>query len=401
VHLDEDQCVDAVVLSGKSSGFTSVRDRLILELRAYGVDRSSIVTYDDDNARKQAASFGACYAQHLYEKGFPDPRVSLQMGSWQLDLEVRNLRFNLPATFTMRPQAGATEPIPLFGGRPGEREFRPIDEAQLREEQACVRSAWHPLQPTVFVHRQPTADDVIWGSWDFPALLGEHYAALKSRLRGQFEVDLDLSLRLHLTNDRAALDLRNETLVAEIDQPVCQPGQEIDGHQDSIAAGQLVLVPSVSVVQGSWSGVGNNQPVPVVVGGKAFAHLAVVDDGEPTDALVIPLDDGDVHTATRDGELVVSLEFPGEKNALQVKVPAADTRSMEDRILQVNERYRPVAHLVLTRDGRLYYSSGHPPYWTADDISDLSTPGKVYTIRATDPPDEPEMEVQDPFNGCH
>jgi molecular chaperone DnaK (HSP70) len=405
VHLDDDQCVDAVVLSGKSSGFPAVRDRLISELRAHGVDQSSIVTYDDDNARKHAASFGACYAQHLYEKGFPDPRLSLQMGSWQLDLEVRNLRFNLPATFTMRPQAGATEPIPLFGGRPGEREFRPIDEKQLEEEQACVRSSWYPMQPTVFVHRQPTPDDVIWGSWDFPALLGEHYAALKSRLRGQFEVDLDLSLRLHLTNDRAALDLRRETLVARIEDKVAADGDEVavPPEPGERAAGRdlLTLVPSISVVHGQSSGLGNMRAVPVASSGKVFAHLAVVDDGNPIEALVVPLDDGNVHTATRDGELVVSFEFPGESRAKSVKVPAADTRTVEDRILQVNERYRPVAHLVLTRDGRLYYSSGYPPYWATDDIADLSTPGKVYTMRATDPPDEPEMEVQDPFNGRH
>jgi hypothetical protein len=127
----------------------------------------------------------------------------------------------------------------------------------------------------------------------------------------------------------------------------------------------------------------------------------VVDEGDPVECIVIPLDETDVHTATRDGELLVSLELPGDQRATVVKVPAADTRPMADRILQVNERYRPVAHLVLTREGSLYYSSGHPPYWATEDIADLATPGKVYTMRATDPPDEPEMEVQDPFNGRH
>jgi hypothetical protein len=161
-----------------------------------------------------------------------------------------------------------------------------------------------------------------------------------------------------------------------------------------------MLIPSIALVYGQSSGLGNNQPVPLVSGGKVFAHLAVVDESDPVEALVVPLD-GDVHTATRDGELVVSFEFPGEKRAKSVKVPAADIRGLDDRILEVNERYRPVAHLVLTRDGRLYYSSGHPPYWTTEDISGLATTGKVYTIRATDPPDEPEMEVQDPFNGRH
>jgi hypothetical protein len=394
VHLDEDQCVDAVVLSGKSSGFPSVRDRLIEELRAHGVDDANILTYSDEQARKQAASFGACYAQHLYEKGFPDPRLSLQMGSWQLDLEVRNLRFNLPATFTMRPQAGATEPIPLFGGQPGEREFRPIDEEQLANEQACVRSAWHPLQPTVFVHRQPTPDDVIWGSWDFPALLGDHYSNLKSRLRGQFEVDLDLSLWLHVTNDRAALDLRGETLVAELEEEIAE---SVDGE----GSGRYRLRPDIGLVHGQSSGLGNNRLVPVAPKGREFAHLAVVDDGDPIEALVIPLDDGDVHVASRDGELVVSFEFPGDKRAKSVKVPAADTRPVDERTMLINERYRPVAHFVLTKDGRLFYSTGHPPYWKTEDIADLNTPGKVYTMKATDPPDEPEMEVQDPFNGRH
>jgi hypothetical protein len=399
----DERRIDAVVLSGKSSDFAAVRDRLVDRLRKYGVDHSRVESYGGDVANKQAASLGACYAQHLDETGFRNPGANLRRGTWQLDLEVQNLRFNLPAQFGVTLQKGAQREHDWVFGHAGRREFRPLDADQAEHGLGYVRSEWLDTQPSIQLHRG-AKESIPWGSWDLMAALGAvDYARLGPSLRCQFEIDLDLSVRLYLANGRPAFDLRDLRPARTLELPVAAGIEPPAGRVVGLDA-EKALIPRVSVVLGQSASSGNDWTADVAEPGARFLHTVKLDDGHGgageddgglLDALLITLDPS-VHSVTRGGGLRLCFGFPGvDAETFTVQAPPVG------RLHEVDQRYRPLAHLVVVEDGRVFYLPGAPPYWAADVPGDLATPGRVWRVEATPPPDEPEMTLHDPFNGTH
>ncbi|MEV4512679.1 hypothetical protein AB0K00_27375 [Dactylosporangium sp. NPDC049525] len=192
--------LDKVILSGGTSALPRTRQLLqeVFTEETTHHGRGSLrwnplhVVHDPAFA-KIGTSIGACWAEHIHQKGFTDPRQAKQnvaMGRTEIHIDVDNLLHGLP--YGLDLSATGMNALPVF--RPGQ-EFERVGEAG----EGAQRSAWMPAVLDLAINRRgvsPAEPAVLWGHLSLQELylaegsapqfdLGEWVA----RVSVQFEID--------------------------------------------------------------------------------------------------------------------------------------------------------------------------------------------------------------------
>ncbi|NER38776.1 MAG: molecular chaperone [Oscillatoria sp. SIO1A7] len=190
------QPIDWLILSGKTCNFPQVQRELYEEFSkpdskfVWNPERITFVL----EYTKLATSAGACYAEKLRRLIF-DPKESktlLRKGANQLQIDVKNLFYFLPCSFTL---AGIGETQTIFEAGQELYQLQPEDKV------AKVRSDWKGTQLTVAIYRKDFEGMTpqLWGSYDGQDLakrLNLKDEEFREQIKVQFEIDHKLRFKL-------------------------------------------------------------------------------------------------------------------------------------------------------------------------------------------------------------
>jgi molecular chaperone DnaK (HSP70) len=203
----EPEVLDRILLTGKSSAMPIVRREFQRALDADNVITWNLadLTVEHDYA-KLATSVGAAWGEHIRRYAFTTEtsRRALELGRWELEIEVDNLRYNLPARFLQMAQTGAGADLELLQAR------TPLTPTGSGGRWVARTQAWYSPQLDVTIRREtrPGVSEP-WGVFKYESHVEEDGEAkppffdkpdlYRKEVRFQLEMDIDLIPRLFLT----------------------------------------------------------------------------------------------------------------------------------------------------------------------------------------------------------
>jgi hypothetical protein len=190
------QPIDWLILSGKTCNLPQVQSELYEEFNkpdsnfVWNPERITFVL----EYTKLATSAGACYAEKLRRFIF-DPKESktlLRKGANQLQIDVKNLFYFLPCSFT-RNVIGGMEVIFEAGQK--------LYQLQPGDKVAKVRSGWLGTQLSFAIYRKDFegVTPQLWGNYNglrLGKLLNLNDEAFRQQIKVQFEIDHKLQFKL-------------------------------------------------------------------------------------------------------------------------------------------------------------------------------------------------------------
>src|SRR6266851_9139 len=211
---DHGEYLDRIILTGKSSAMPIVRRAIE---RALGVGPDSVVTWNpadvtvENDYAKLATSIGACWAEHVRRYAFDEKTVreAVERGRWELEIEVDNLRYNLPANFEQvlrRDVQGGEATLPLLWAR------TPLSPSGEGGRWIARSRDWRAVLANLEIRRRTgPGNSIPWGVFRPETSAVEHQepdlpftsAQYRREVCYQLEIDIDLTPRLHLTRAAA------------------------------------------------------------------------------------------------------------------------------------------------------------------------------------------------------
>jgi hypothetical protein len=395
-RLSEDEPLDRVVLTGKSSAMPLVREVLI---RRLGKDRK--LDWDPANIEvereyaKTATSIGAAWAEHVRQTSFRAEGAvqALQEGRTVVQIDVDNLFFSLPCRFELAMQAGARD-LPLFGANTmlHHRVHTAGEPAVL-----AVRTPeiWNIQEVIRVVRVRQGADNITWGQFKCPEPRaprpGDPPGPLPSRIwpdliRARYEITVDLDVYAyfsqgdpHYTVDPRgpSIDVWKRLAKAGLSQPGQRP-EELP----------LAICVGYTIAGSARPGDGDV----VFPAGSAFTEVFHDSDapGSPARRGLLGVEPLKEPHASGEWEFGVRIQDKDTVRTMtlgRLPCPAADARA------------RALFVASLDEEGALRVHLGGVPFWRARDLAQVeSEPGRVVRHLMT-VQDKGRADQDDPFGG--
>ncbi|MET7424254.1 hypothetical protein [Dactylosporangium sp. NPDC005555] len=382
--------LDMVILSGGTTALPRAR-QLLQEIftgesahSGWGTLRwNPLHVVHDPAFAKVGTSIGACWTEHVRQKGYADPRRAkrnVAMGRTELHIDVDNLLHGLP--YDLELSGTGPNQLPVF---PAGREFERVGESG----QGAQRSEWMPAILDLAVNRSGVSKAepaVLWGFLSLQELHDDEDEPDRfdldewvGQVSMQFEIDEADMLTVHFCAGSPHYSL---------DMSACPPDDQVAGRDTAFAPVRLRHDLVVN---------------PDVAGGMAnHGKILLREDSEPDGCVVSPGE----QTAL---SCWVSVRFPRE-------VPTDGTwwigrRDPDDPTVlhRVGTPFRAAirhgrgadTRIVVDETGRVQPVRGFVPYLPARSMADvIANPGRVLSV-----PMEPGKidldERFDPFNGSH
>ncbi|RUT07156.1 hypothetical protein DSM106972_024170 [Dulcicalothrix desertica PCC 7102] len=382
-HYDEQ--VDWLILSGKTCNLDLVTRELyrVFSQSDYFIWNSERVTFEPEYT-KLATSAGACFAEKLRQLGFApkESKELLRKGANQLYIDVKNLFYFLPCSFT-REVIGAS-PEPIFNAG------QELYQLQPKEGIAKFRSGWQGMQLTNNIIRQDFENikPQLWGSYNGDALrrqLDISEDDFKNHIKIQFEINQKL----------------------EIDLLLCRglPHYFISSNIPYIDAAKAINIPIMVTDDGKVAG---DIAVNIIESANALktdAHTLLF-SGEKDYSNLIEIFRDEENTTSEFTGLIAELPpFPiSGKHTFyfQYHNPKSKQWELIGELPQpqVSSEFPCRYYVSLTSKGILRVHAFEIPYWTSNSSECLLQEGCVFRDALQPQPNDIEAK-RDPFSGEH
>ncbi|MEU0560263.1 hypothetical protein [Dactylosporangium sp. NPDC006015] len=386
----DNEPLDTVILSGGTTALPRARELLQQVFTSdtthsgWGALRwNPLHVVHDPAFAKVGTSIGACWAEHVRQKGYADPRRAkrnVAMGRTELHIDVDNLLHGLP--FDLELSGTGPNQLPVF---PAGREFERIGDSG----QGAQRSEWMPAILDIAINRSGVSKAepaVLWGFLSLQDL------QQSENPQGPFDLDewvRQVSMQFQIDEaDQLIVHFCAGSPHYSLDMSTCRPDDQVAGRD--AAFGPVRLRHDLVVNPDAAGGMANH--------GKMLIH----EDAEP-DGFVVSPDDPTPLSCW------ISVRFPRE-------VPTDGTwwigrRDPDDSTVlhRVGAPFRAsIRHgrgadtrIVVDETGRVQPVQGFVPYLPASSMADvIANPGRVLTV-AMRPGNIDLDERFDPFNGSH
>ncbi len=382
----QNEQVDWLILSGKTCNLELVEKELY---RVFG--KSDFFTWNEERVTfepeytKLATSAGACFAEKLRQLGFApkESKELLRKGANQLYIDVKNLFYFLPCSFTREVIGASPEPV-FYAGQE-------LYQLKAGDGVAKFRSSWQGMQLTNNIIRQDFENikPQLWGSYNGDALrkqldMGED--DFKNQIKVQFEINQKL----------------------EIDLLLCRgiPHYFIAASIPYIDAAKAVNVGTMITDSGMVAG---DIAVNVVESANALktdAHtLLFAGQRDYSNQLKIFRDEESNIQQEFIGLIAELPPFPASGKHtfyFQYHNPKSNQWELIGELPQpvISSEYPCKYYVSLTSKGILRVHAFEIPYWTSNNSECLKQQGCVFRDALQPQPNDIEAK-RDPFSGEH
>ncbi|MBD2183944.1 acetate and sugar kinases/Hsc70/actin family protein [Aerosakkonema funiforme] len=384
--------VDWLILSGQTCKIYLVEELVKQEFSKYDyfVWNPERVTFVPEFS-KMATSVGACYAEKLRQYGFDleAAKGMLRLGVNQLDIDVKNLFYFLPCSFTLKTQ-GERDRLIFRNGR----ELRQLSD---RDSIAKTRSDWEGVPLTITIYRQDFdgANPMLWGGYNINRLvrqLGMEEDEFKAKIKVQFEIDQKLQFKLLFCQGTPHSLISASCESLDLKKAIAAASPELANQPIISQDGKLLCDIAVYVIELQTVSVGPKDP-PLVFDSQVdyskfmegFRYESNVKE-QGTGLISKPLP-----------------EFPRKgKHTFCFRDPITDRWETIGELSRPGGKsdYNYQYYVTLDDKGILRIHAGEIPYWTSDNPECLKQEGCVFETGLEDKPKEID-ENRDPFCGIH
>ncbi|MCL2933271.1 MAG: molecular chaperone [Trichodesmium sp. MAG_R03] len=379
--------LDWLILSGKTCNLYLVEEKLYQEFNKFKSDRfvwnSEKITFVSEYT-KLATSAGACYAEKLRRLIFA-PEYSkdlLRTGANQLYIDIKNLLYFLPCSFTLRTQDGQFLTIFKAG--------QPLYQLDPKESVARVRSKEsYGAQLSILIYRKDFEDkeEQFWGSYDAQELAtklnmtGEEF---NRNIKVEFEIDQELNIKLLFCKGKP------HYLISLPDHVFSLNAAEIIKISPLISDGKVMCDIAVNVAESATAM-------------TTDAHTLVFDMEKDYTQEVFQYDgDNNSEEIGIISEALPPVPLSGEYSFyFQFRNPNIDKWELIGKLQPDTKTEYPCEYYVsLDNKGILRLHVGTIPYWKSNNWECLKQEGYVFEDELQYQPDDIE-EKRNPFSGTH
>ncbi len=405
--------VDWLILSGKTCNLHLVQQEIYQEFSQskYFVWNQERITFVLEFT-KLATSAGACYAERLRQLRF-DPEESkelLRQGANQLEIDVKNLFYNLPCNFKRKTQ---TQDLLLIFKAGQE-----LYQISPRDTVAKTRTQWLGIQLSNIIYRQDyeRGEPRLWGDFKGEKLWKElqksdpnlNEATFLDQIKIQFEIDSELQINVLLcrgnpyylinsadeginlgeTIEKADLNPEKTTLFTndgKLQWNICTEKTEKELKNGDIAVNVLeaATVDRPNAYHPVFKADNSDaQPLQEFYYGSDSKQQGIGLISEP----LPPFPQSKQHTF---------YVYHTDENNTKKWIRIGELRK-PDVVTDYPCQYR----VTLDNKGILRMHAGEVPYWESSDRECLHQPGCVFRTELELQPNEVEAE-RDPFCGIH
>jgi hypothetical protein len=378
--------VDWLILSGKTCNLDLVEKELyrVFSKSDYFIWNKERVTFEPEFT-KLATSAGACFAEKLRQLGF-SPKESkdlLRKGANQLYIDVKNLFYFLPCSFTREVISASPEPIFKAG--------QELYQIKAGEGVAKFRSNWQGMQLTNNIIRQDFENikPQLWGSYNGDALrkkLNVSEDEFKNSIKIQFEINQRLEIDLLLCREN--------------------PHYLISQHIPCLDAATILDVTSLIDEKGNLLGDLAVNVVESASSLKTDAHTVLFSSQENhIQELKVFRDEAGNTEALTTGLISELPPFPisGKHNFyFQFHNPKSNKWELIGELPQpeIKSEYPCKYYVTLSTKGLIRIHAFEVPYWESANSEDLQQEGCVFRDTLQAQPNDIEVK-RDPFSGEH
>jgi hypothetical protein len=385
-----DYKVDKIILSGQTCHLQQVQEMLEVKLSS---QKQYIEKCFDSKYSKLSTSIGACYSHHMMQYKL-DPSHSikhLQDGRDIIAINVQNLHFNLPCSFSRRAQDDSLDNV-----------FRERDNLQLLDpnedenELGARRNEWQQnMTNRIDIYRRKSnnsnEDGILWGSFQ-PELLAKEVNkqadSFKSDLWSQIEVNQHLDLNIHLSYREAPVYTYRSTTFqpANVFEIL---GEMTPQAKELLEAGLCPVEISTNMNHGGMIHGGDTQFNEDQSFDKKITRFGT--DGDLRDMICIEVE---ANHFNANNKLEVSASWAGQEH--KTYIHAFERRKRPKNAFPMGY------HMTLDASGLLALHEGEVPYLMAADVHEMiARPGMVYKKKLDASPDKLLRKTRDPFAGIH
>jgi hypothetical protein len=383
-HTEKEQ-VDWLILSGKTCNLELVQRELyrVFSQSDYFIWNNERVTFEPEYT-KLATSAGACFAEKLRQLGFApkESKELLRKGANQLYIDVKNLFYFLPCSFTREVIGASPEPIFHAG--------QELYQLEAGDGVAKFRSGWQGMQLTNNIIRQDFENikPQLWGSFNGDALrktLAMSEEAFKNQIKVQFEINQKL----------------------EIDLLLCRgtPHYFISKNIPHIDTAKTINIATIITEDGKVAG---DIAVNVVESANALktdAHTLLFSGEKDYSHLLQIFRDEEETTSEFTGLIAELPPFPASGKHtfyFQYHNPKSNQWELIGELPQpqISNEYPCRYYVSLTSKGLLRVHAFEIPYWTSNNSDCLIQEGCVFRDTLQPQPNDIEAK-RDPFSGEH
>ncbi len=382
----QNEQVDWLILSGKTCNLELVEKELY---RVFGKSdfftwNSERVTFEPEYT-KLATSAGACFAEKLRQLGFApkESKELLRKGANQLYIDVKNLFYFLPCSFTREVIGASPEPV-FYAGQE-------LYQLKAGDGVAKFRSAWQGMQLTNNIIRQDFENikPQLWGSYNGDALrkqldMGED--DFKNQIKVQFEINQKLEIDLLLCRG-----IPHYFIAASI--PYIDAASSVNVGAMITDSGMIAGDIAVNVVE-SANALKTDAHTLLFAGQRDYSnHLKIFRDEES-------------NMQQEFTGLVAELPpFPASGKHtfyFQFHNPKSNQWELIGELPQpvISSEYPCKYYVSLTSKGILRVHAFEIPYWTSNNSECLKQEGCVFRDALQPQPNDIEAK-RDPFSGEH
>ncbi|GGA54405.1 virulence factor SrfB [Okeania sp. KiyG1] len=391
-NSDEKEQLDWLILSGKTCGFYLVEEELYQEFNKSQSERfiwnSEKITFVPEYT-KLATSAGACYAQNLRQFIF-DPKESkplLRKGANQLYIDVKNLLYFLPCSFTLRTIDGN---LTIF--KAGEQLY----QLDAKESVARVRSEQpdgklYGAQLKIVIYRKDFEDkeEQLWGSYDSQELqknLEMTEKEFNSKIKVEFEIDQELNIKLFFCQGKPHYLISNSDNISSLN------AADVTKISPLISEGRVMCNIAVNVIESATAM-------------KTDAHTLVFDkEKDYSQGQEVFQYDGDNNSPEIGiiSQALPPVPLSGEYSFyFQSPDPNTDKWELIGKLKPETKTEYPCDYYVsLDSKGILRLHQGTVPYWKSNKWECLKQEGYVFEDELQYEPNKIE-EKKNPFSGIH
>ncbi|MDY7004542.1 MAG: molecular chaperone [Cyanobacteriota bacterium] len=387
----EKEQLDWLILSGKTCNLYLVEEELYQEFNKLKSERfvwnSEKITFVPEYT-KLATSAGACYAEKLRQLIFA-PEYSkdlLRKGANQLYIDVKNLLYFLPCSFTLGTIDGSLSNLTIF------KAGQPLYQLDPKESVARVRSEEsYGAQLSIFIFRKDFQDkkEQLWGSYDAQKLAtelemtGEEF---NRKIKVEFEIDQELNIKLLFCQGKP------HYLISAPDNISSLNAVEVIKISPLISNGKVMCDIAVNVAESATAM-------------KTDGHTLVFDMEKDYSQEVEVFEYDSDNNSEEIG--IISKALPpvplsGEYSFyFQYRDPNTDKWELIGKLQPDTQTEYPCEYYVsLDNKGILRLHGGTIPYWKSNNSECLKQKGYVFEDELQYQPNEIE-EKRNPFSGTH